>query len=49
MKYYDDNGELEEIRFYMTPMTDKEFQKDVASMPGVRVYALHSRKEGEEL
>ena len=49
VKYYDDSGELEEIRFYMTPMTDKEFQKDVASMPGVRVYALHSRKEGEEL
>ena len=39
----------EDIRFYMVPMTDEEFQKDVASMPGVRVYALHNRKEGEEL
>ncbi len=31
----------EEIRFYMVPMTDEEFQKDVAGKPGIRVYALH--------
>lgn len=44
VKYYDDNGGLEEIRFYMIPMTDEEFQKDVAGKPGIRVYALHKMK-----
>lgn len=44
VKYYDDNGELDEIRFYMIPMTDEEFQKDVAGKPGIRVYALHKMK-----
>lgn len=44
VKYYDDNGELDEIRFYMIPMNDEEFDKDVASKPGIRVYALHKKK-----
>lgn len=44
VKYYDDDGELDEIRFYMIPMSDEEFQKDVAGKPGIRVYALHKMK-----
>lgn len=47
VKYYDDDEALDEIRFYMIPMADEEFQKDVASQVGVRVYALHNRKEVE--
>lgn len=44
VKDYDDDGELDEIRFYMIAMDDEEFQKDVASKPGLRVYALHKKK-----
>lgn len=44
VKYYDDDEALEEIRFYMIPMTDEEFQKDVAGKPGIRVYALHKMR-----
>lgn len=43
VKYLDDNGELEEIRFYMIPMTEEEFEKEVANKPGIQVYALHKR------
>lgn len=44
VKEYGDDDELDEIRFYMIPMSDEEFQKDVASKPGLRVYALHKMK-----
>lgn len=44
VKEYGKDDELDEIRFYMIPMSDEEFQKDVASQPGLRVYALHKMK-----
>lgn len=44
VKEYGEDDELDEIRFYMIPMSDEEFQKDVASQPGLRVYALHKMK-----
>ena len=44
VKYYDDDEALEEIRFYMIPMADEEFRKDVAGKPGIRVYALHKMR-----
>jgi uncharacterized protein YbaA (DUF1428 family) len=43
VKDHNDDGELDEIRFYMIAMGDEEFQKDVASKPGLRVYALHKK------
>lgn len=43
MKRYDDDGELEEVKFYMIPMDDEKFQKDVATLGGVVIYALHKR------
>lgn len=44
VKNYDDNGELEEIKFYLEPMDDERFERDVASIPGVTVYAVHRMK-----
>ena len=42
LKEYDENGDLELVRFYMgITMNDEEFQKDVASLKGCTVYALH--------
>lgn len=41
LKVYDKDGDLEQVKFYMTPMTDKEFQEDVASLKGCVVYAMH--------
>lgn len=35
---------LTEVRFYMIPMNDEQFEKDVASKRGVVVFALHKRK-----
>lgn len=43
VKLYDDDGELDEVKFYQLPMSEEEFEKDVASIPGVVVYALHKR------
>lgn len=43
MKIYDDDGELEEIRFYKQPMGEEEFDR-VAGIKGVHVYALHAMK-----
>lgn len=44
VKHYGNDEGLEEIRFYMIPMTDEKFQKDAASQTGIRVYAIHSHK-----
>ena len=44
MKSYGDGGELEEVRFYLEPMTDERFEKDVASKTGFVVYAVHARR-----
>lgn len=43
VKVYDDNGKLEEVRFYMEPMDEDRFEKDVANKKGVLVYALHAK------
>ena len=39
MKIYED-GHLKEVRFYLQPMSEEEFDR-VASLSGVIVYALH--------
>ena len=44
MKRYDQDGELEHVKFYMAPMDDSTFQKDVASLTGCVIYALHARR-----
>lgn len=44
MKLYDENDELEHVKFYMAPMDDATFQKDVASLSGCVIYALHARR-----
>ncbi|WP_191396189.1 hypothetical protein [Flavonifractor sp. An306] len=41
VKNYDDNGELEEIKFYLEPMDEERFERDVARVQGVTVYAVH--------
>lgn len=41
IKHFDDGGDLEEVRFYQQPMDEEEFERTVAKMPGVQVYALH--------
>ena len=48
VKDYDDDGGLDEIRFYMIAMDDEKFQKYVASKPGLQVYALHKKKQEEQ-
>nr|DAY55434.1 MAG TPA: hypothetical protein [Caudoviricetes sp.] len=41
MKLYED-GHLKEVRFYLQPMDEEEFDR-VARLKGVMVYALHKR------
>mgnify|MGYP004620423671 FL=1 len=43
VKQYED-GTLTEVRFYMIPMDDEQFEKDVANKRGIVVFALHKRK-----
>ena len=43
-KLYDDDGELDELRFYLFPMTDEEFEKEVVPLNGQQVYAVHKMK-----
>lgn len=43
LKVYDDNDELESVKFYMHPMSDAEFQRNVATLTGCIVCALHKR------
>lgn len=42
VKRYDENGQIEKITFYMEPMTDEQFEKNVASLNDCVVYALHA-------
>lgn len=46
VKYYnEDSGALEEVRFYMEPMTDEAFEKAVAGLSNnTLVYAVHALK-----
>ena len=41
MKQYDEDGDLEHVKFYMEPMDDEEFQSNVVTLKGVTIYALH--------
>ena len=43
-KLYDEAGELEELRFYLFPMSDQEFEERVAPLKGQQVYAVHKMK-----
>ena len=43
VKRYDEDGDLDEVRFYLEPMDDERFEKDVANKTGVVVYALHAK------
>lgn len=42
-KIFDEDGELEELRFYLIPMDEAEFDR-VAQIPCQQVYALHAMK-----
>jgi len=44
MKLYDDDGSLEEVKFYLYEMGDEEFYKDVSTLKGCTIYALHNKK-----
>ena len=41
IKEYEDDGDLYEVKFYMLAMSDEDFQKRVATLKGVTVYAVH--------
>ena len=43
-KLYTEDGELEELRFYLMPMTDEEFEKEVVPLKSQQVYAVHKMK-----
>ena len=42
-KMYDEEGYLAEIRFYLLPMNDERFERDVVPLTNQLVYALHRR------
>ena len=41
VKYYDEKGEWEEVRFYLEPMDEKRFRETVEAMKRVQIYAVH--------
>ncbi len=43
-KLYDEDGELMELRFYLLPMTDDGFEKEVVPLKNQQVYAVHTMK-----
>ena len=43
-KLYDNNGELDELRFYLFPMSDEEFEERVVPLKNQRVSAVHKMK-----
>ena len=43
-KLFADDGELEELRFYLMPMTDEEFEDRVVPLKNQQVYAVHKMK-----
>lgn len=42
VKLFDEDDCLEEVKFYMLPMTDDEFHYQVACRSGIMVYAVHA-------
>ena len=43
-KLYNENGELDELRFYLLPMSDEEFEERVVPLKNQQVYAVHKMK-----
>ena len=43
-KFYNEAGELEELRFYLLPMSDETFEERVVPLKNQQVYALHKMK-----
>lgn len=43
-KLFNEAGELEELRFYLMPMTDERFERDVVPLKNQQVYAVHKMK-----
>lgn len=43
-KWYDENGLVTKVSFYMEPMIEEQFEKDVTRLTGVQIYAVHSRR-----
>ena len=44
VKYYGDDGTLEKVGFYLEPMDDERFDRDVSSISNATVYAVHKMK-----
>ena len=44
-KIYDEDGKVKEVRFYLEPMTDKRFERDVVPLKNQVIYALHKLGE----
>lgn len=40
-KMYGDDGRLVEVRFYMIPMDDARFYRDIATISNSQIYAVH--------
>ncbi len=43
VKVYDEKDELDLVKFYMEPMDNESYERDMASVSGVVVYAVHKR------
>lgn len=43
VKHYNEDDELNLVKFYLEPMDDERYDRDVASASGVVVYAVHKR------
>lgn len=44
VKYYGNDGMLEKVGFYLEPMDDERFDRDVGNISNVTVYAAHKMK-----
>lgn len=44
VKRYSDDGVLEKVSFYLEPMDDERFDRDVSSISNATVYAVHKMK-----
>lgn len=43
-KWYEKDGKLSKVSFYMNPMSEEDFEKNVSRLTNVQVYAVHARK-----
>ena len=44
VKYYGDGGEIEKVGFYLEPMDDERFDRDVSNVSDAIVYTVHRMK-----